>query len=199
MVAVPWNKLYKASYIKNNNIRFPNVKWDDLHFNLEILKNINRVYISSNAGYHFFRSRQGSETTLVFDGFLYSKRKEQFEHILSVYDYWKVQDSVIMGVVFGYYASRLIQCIQEIAISPAKDKKQKIKIILADELSKRAFRSAKYESGLLRIASIPARLGNATMCILVGKSMGFVKRHMSSTFNKLKSHSVNKAVEAKAN
>ena len=33
MMAVPWNKLYKADYILDNNLRFPELKWDDLHFN----------------------------------------------------------------------------------------------------------------------------------------------------------------------
>ena len=45
---------------------------------------INRVAVSSSSGYHFFRSRAGSETTTVFDGMLYKKRKEQFEHILNM-------------------------------------------------------------------------------------------------------------------
>ena len=75
MWAVPWNKLYRASYIKTYNLFFPNVKWDDLHFNMECLKNINSFAVINNTGYRFFRSRPGSESTIVFDEVLYKKRK----------------------------------------------------------------------------------------------------------------------------
>ena len=34
MMAVPWNKLYQSKYIKDKNLRFPNLKWDDLHLSL---------------------------------------------------------------------------------------------------------------------------------------------------------------------
>lgn len=73
MMAVPWNKLYKADYILDNNLRFPELKWDDLHFNMEVIMDIDKVAICSNAGYHFFRSRPGSETTTVFDSMLYKE------------------------------------------------------------------------------------------------------------------------------
>lgn len=54
------------------------MKWDDLHFNMEVIMDIESVAISSSSGYHFFRSRQGSETTTVFDGLLYQKEKSSF-------------------------------------------------------------------------------------------------------------------------
>ena len=193
MMAVPWNKLYKADYIKNNNIVFPNLKWDDLHFNMDVIMDIERVAISTSSGYHFFRSRQGSETTTVFDGMLYKKRKEQFEHILKVYNHWNVQDKDILSVIYGYYAARLVQCVQEISISNSADKRNKIKEILDDKLSYRAIQNGNINSSLLSIAATPMRLKNVTLCILVGRLMGAVKNHMASFFYKLKSMSVNKA------
>lgn len=122
MLAVPWNKLYRADYIRNKHLMFPNLKWDDLHFNMEVIMDIEKVAISSSSGYHFFRSRQGSESTKVFDSMLYKKRKEQFEHILRVYKYWEINDVHIMSVIYGYYSSRLLQCVQEIAISNNENK-----------------------------------------------------------------------------
>ena len=66
MMAVPWNKLYKADYILGNNLRFSRVKVDDLHFNMEVIMDIDKVAICSNAGYHFFRSRPGSRNYYSF-------------------------------------------------------------------------------------------------------------------------------------
>lgn len=196
MVAVPWNKLYRADYIKEKNLRFPNLKWDDLHFNMEVIKELDSFAVSPATGYHFFRSRAGSETTHVFDEMLYEKRTEQFKHILSVYKFWKIKDKEIYSTLYGYYASRLIQCIQEISISDKTMayRKNAIKNILDKELSKKAFAYGKIESKLLRISAIPARCNNVTISFWVGKIIGFVKLHFSTVFYYLKSTSVNNAI-----
>ncbi|MGG7152308.1 glycosyltransferase family 2 protein [Clostridium neonatale] len=197
MMAVPWNKLYRTDYIIEKGILFPNLKWDDLHFNMEIIKDISSVAISKNSGYHFFRSREGSETTTVFDGLLYEKRREQFEHIMDIYKYWgKERDDDILSKLYGYYASRLVQCIQEISISNKsnKEKRKLINEIINDKFNYRAIKYGEIDSKLLKIAVLPARIKNVTLCIIVGKGIGFVKVNMSELFYRLKSIEVNKAV-----
>lgn len=193
MMAVPWNKLYRADYIRENKILFPSLKWDDLHFNMEVIMDIDSVAISSSSGYHFFRSRQGSETTTVFDGMLYQKRKEQFEHILKVYKHWKVRDPKVLSVIYGYFAARLVQCVQEISISNSQDKKKLVQEIFDDPVSRKALKVGKIDSKLLQIAAMPMRHYNVTGSIMMGNMIGFVKLHMASVFYKLKSVSVNKA------
>lgn len=197
MMAVPWNKLYKASYLKEHQLFFPNIKWDDLHFNMEVIMDVEKVAICSDAGYHFFRSRPGSETTTVFDSMLYQKRKEQFAHILKVYEHWKVEDKEVLSTIYGYYAARLVQCVQEIAISDSPDKKQLIREILEDSISKKALKDGKIDSGLLAIAAIPMRRGNIRASLAMGKLVGFVKLRFATVFYYLKSVSVNKAKESK--
>jgi glycosyltransferase involved in cell wall biosynthesis len=193
MMAVPWNKLYKAEYIREKGLLFPDLKWDDLHFNMEVIMDIERVAISSSSGYHFFRSRQGSETTTVFDNMLYQKRREQFEHILKVYKHWDIKDKEIISTIYGYYAARLVQCVQEIATSNSKEKNKFIQNILNDELNYKTIKSGKINSRLLSIAAIPIKSKSVIGCIVVGNIMGFVKKNMASTYYKLKSISVNKA------
>ncbi len=193
MMAVPWNKLYKADYIKQNSLFFPDLKWDDLHFNMEVIMDIERVAISSSSGYHFFRSRQGSETTTVFDGLLYKKRKEQFQHILKVYKHWKIDDEKIMSVIYGYYASRLVQCVQEVSASNLPTKRKSIAEILDDNLSCIALQKGKISSNLLNIAAWPLKHHWILGCILMGKVVGFIKNKLADVFYFLKSKSVNKA------
>ncbi len=193
MMAVPWNKLYEAEYIHSHNLFFPDLKWDDLHFNMDVIMDIESVAISSTYGYHFFRSREGSETTTVFDNMLYRKRREQFDHILNVYKHWNIKDEKILSVIYGYYAARLVQCVQEIAISSDKDKKGLIKRILLDPLNITALKQGVISSKYLAIAAIPLRMRNITGSIFMGETIGFVKTHMSTLFNRLKSESVNKA------
>ena len=193
MMAVPWNKLYRASFIEEHNLRFPNLKWDYLHFNMDVIMDIEKVAISSSTGYHFFRSRPGSETTTVFDGMLYKKRKEQFEHVLKVYKHWGIKDREICSTIYGYYAARLVQCVQEASMSESDKKEDIIRDILNDSLSEKALRVGRVDSKPLAIAIRPMRNKNVKGCILVGKLMGFVKNNMASLFHKVKSTSVNKA------
>ena len=196
MMAVPWNKMYRADYIRENGLRFPETKWDDLHFNMEVIMDIERVAISPSVGYHFFRSRPGSETTSVFDKMLYEKRKAQFRHIMKVYRHWDVRDPEITSVIYGYYAARLVQCVQEIAISSGDDREEQIREILEDRLTRRAFRLGKIDSRMLRAAALPMRYGSVKGSILMGKSIGYVKTNYASLFYKLKSLAVNKAVSS---
>ena len=195
MMAVPWNKLYRAEYIKENHLEFPDLKWDDLHFNMEVIMDIESVAISSSSGYHFFRSRQGSETTYVFDHLLYQKRREQFEHILKVYRHWKIHDKEIQSVIYGYYAARLVQCVEEIAVSQNTEKRKMISDILHDDLNQRALNRGKINSKLLSIAAIPMKMQWTQGCIWIGKGIGGVKKNMPTLYNTLKSKSVNKGQE----
>ena len=193
MLAVPWNKLYKADYIKQKSLFFPDLKWDDLHFNMEVIMDIESVAISSSSGYHFFRSRQGSETTTVFDVLLYQKRKEQFQHILKVYKHWQIDDEKIMSVIYGYYASRLVQCVQEVSASNLTTKRKSIAEILDDNLSYIALQKGKISSNLLNIAAWPLKCHWISGCILMGKVVSLVKNKLADVFYFLKSKSVNKA------
>lgn len=199
MVAVSWNKLYRSDYILENNLKFPNLKWDDLHFNLEAIKDISSIAIAQSSGYHFFRSRPGSETTKVFDGTLYERRKEQFGHILDVYHYWGIKDSKIMSVIYGYYAGRLVQCIQEVASSNIKDKREYISEILEDKLTVEAVSRGKIPSKILRISSYPLKIENVTMCLIMGKTISFVKNNLTGYFYYLKAKSVNKIKKREGN
>lgn len=192
MIAVPWNKLYESHFIKSRHLEFPNLKWDDLHFNLEVLKNIDNVTIISNQGYHFLRSRPGSETTTVFDGQLYRRRKEQFEHIQRIYQYWNLNNSTAKKVIYGYYEARLVQCIQEISLSSAKNKRELVSKIIRDPLTQRALREGEIGSELLELAVKPMKMGNVSLCILTGKLIGFVKVKMAYFFYQLKSRFVSK-------
>ena len=193
MMAVPWNKLYRRDYIEKYNLRFPNIKWDDLHFNMEVIMDIENVAICESNKYHFFRSRLGSETTQVFDGMLYMKRKEQFSHILKVYQHWNVVNCDIMKHIYGYYASRLVQCVQEISCSNVTDKRSKIKEILYDDLAQKAINDGYVDSLVFKVLLQPMKIKSVEICLLMGWSMGLVKRNMASVYYKMKAICVNKA------
>ena len=88
LLYTPWNKLYLASFIKDNDIRFPDMHWDDFTFNLQVIKNVSRVTVTDKAYYHFLRKRSDSESE-KYNRELYSEREEENKKIRSLYDCWK--------------------------------------------------------------------------------------------------------------
>ncbi|MCT3584276.1 MULTISPECIES: glycosyltransferase family 2 protein [Levilactobacillus] len=189
LIAVPWNKLYLVSYLKAHNLKFPNVKWDDLHFNMEVIRDISRVSVIDNTDYQFLRSRPGSETTTVFNKSLIDIRKQQFEHVLDVYSYWQNVTEESWGAIYYYYASRLVQCIQELTSSPNlswSEKKKITKRIINDDLSRQAISSAVGASKLMSLCFIPMRLQLVNLTMIMGSFISFFKNNMSGLFYQLK-------------
>ena len=62
LLYTPWNKLFDSCYIMENNLRFPTTFWDDFPFNVSVVRNIERVTVTSKQYYHFIRKRAESET-----------------------------------------------------------------------------------------------------------------------------------------
>jgi glycosyltransferase involved in cell wall biosynthesis len=188
-LAVPWNKLYLASYIKNKKLKFPKIRWDDLHFNLEVVKKISKVGIIENTDYQFLRTRPGSETTKVFDKELFEKRKEQFKHVLSVYSYWFDGYSNISGQVYYYFASRCFQIIQE-TIGDKNlnyiEKKNYTAKILNDSLVRKSLERENSSKGIMKFVLYFMKKRYITLLFIVSSLVSFLKNKFAMIFYKLR-------------
>lgn len=196
-LSLPFSKLYLADTIKKKKLQFPKTMWDDTHFNMDFLMDVESVVFVPGSPYHYFRSRPGSETSVVFDvDKLYNKRKEHFDHICRLYKHWEIQDRQSLVSIYTYYIERILQCIQEIAINPklsAIEKKKKISEILKDEQTKKGAKIAKPDSFIMNVAVFPIRTGSVFLCYMEGKVIGFLKTHKANLFYKIRSKIVHKA------
>lgn len=189
LIAVPWNKLYLTKFLKNNNLQFPNVKWDDLHFNMEVIRTIEKVEVIDYNGYHFFRTRPGSETTTVFDSSLYNKRREQFTHVLSVFQHWNMLEAECMGVIYYYYASRLVQVIQGIVANDSlsfKKKRVLVKQVLDDDLTVQSLKTAKANSKVFAMFFFPMRNKWYDISIVMGQLVYFLQNKFYPQFQQFR-------------
>lgn len=194
LLSLPWNKLYKTAIIKNENIRFPDTKWDDHHFNMDYLMNVKKVVISDIAKYHWYRSRKGSETMINYnDPNMFEKRKEHFNHILKLYSYWNQDDKKSIDAISCYYVGRIVQCIQELVDNEKMDKKEirnKIKKIISDKETQKALKKAKGLSFKFKILSIPLKIKNTTLSIFEGKFLNLIRNKLPILFIKMKEKEV---------
>lgn len=65
LLYTPWNKLYESKYILENNLRFPTTLWDDFPFNISIVRNVERVTVTSKQYYHFCAPVQNLRPQLI--------------------------------------------------------------------------------------------------------------------------------------
>ncbi|MBZ6001565.1 glycosyltransferase family 2 protein [Leuconostoc gelidum] len=189
MLAVPWNKLYSREHILERQLEFPSVKWDDLHFNLEAVKEIERVVVIDNDDYQFLRTRPGSETTKVFDKSLFEKRKQQFEHVLEIFDYWHLNNDLTDKALNYYFASRVFQVVQEISDNGSftyKTKMQLIQKIANDELVETVLSGENDGSALVNMALIPLRHKKILLSLWCGKCVSFAKNRFSKSFSDMR-------------
>ena len=195
LFGLPWNKLFRRDVVLKENIRFPDAKWDDTHFNLDYLMNVKRVVVSSMAKYHWYRSRPGAETMIIYsDVNMFKTRLAHYEHILQLYRHWGMEnDYQSRDAIDSYFVGRVFQCIQELADNQdlgGRQKRERTAKILNNKIVRDALENAKSLSPKLRILVWPMRINNITLCLLYGRMIGVVRKYFKTIFIRLKEKEV---------
>lgn len=189
LLYTPWNKLYSAEYIRKYNLYFPQTFWDDFPFNLSVVKDVERVGVTSKKYYHFIRKRAESETA-KYRSDMYEKREEEADWMEDLYKYWGVSSKEITEFLSRRYIERIIGCIENVTNKncslSAKEKKAEIKKIIKTKRVRKALRRAKPNSDYMKIMLIPIKLRSVRLTYLEGKVISFVKRHSTKIFAELK-------------
>ena len=188
----PWNKLYKLSYIYQNNITFPNTYRDDFPFVLNVIKDIENVTYVTKHYYNFIRKRTESETQKYVSN-LYEKREEEHEEMMKLYKYWKLDnDSNSIEMISRRYIDRIIECIVNLFNGECKltsiEKKQKIKLYLNTDNFNKSIILAKPKNLYLRIIYLILKFKNIEICYIMSQFINFVKRKNIKFFSVLKAN-----------
>lgn len=189
LLYTPWNKLYLSSYILDNKLYFPQTFWDDFPFNLSIVRDIERVTVTSKKYYHFIRKRSESETA-KYRSDMYEKREEEHGWLEEMFAYWGINSPEAEEFLSRRYIERIIGCIENVTnknctLSPA-EKKAEIKKMISSERARKAVRAAKPNSKYMKIMLMPIKWNNTGLTYLEGKVISKVKSGYTKTFAKLK-------------
>ena len=188
----PWNKLYKLSYLKNNNITFPITYRDDFPFVLNVIKDIENVTFTKSLYYNFIRKRADSETQ-KFVSNLYEKREEEHKLMLELYKYWNLLDDAnSFEMISRRYIDRLIECMVNLFNKEArlnkKEKKDKISEYLNNNNVDNCIKKAKPQKLYLKIMYLPIRSKSVKLCYIMSKFICFIKGKNIKLFSKLKTN-----------
>ena len=191
LLYTPWNKLYLAEYIKQNHLYFPQTFWDDFPFNLSVIRDVERVCVTSKKYYHFIRKRAESETA-KYRSDMYEKREEEHDWMLDLYKHWGIDDRNSQEMLARRYIERIIGCIENVTnpsctLSP-KERKAEIRKMITSERAVSACRLASPRSKYMRLMLIPVKWKNSTLTYWEGKMISRVKTKHTKTFAKLKAN-----------
>lgn len=189
LLYTPWNKLFNAQYIRENKLYFPNTFWDDFPFNVSIVKDVERVVVTENKYYHFIRKRAESETA-KYRSDMYDKREEEKQWMIDLYKHWDVSSPEVDEFIARRYIERVIGCIENVTnkncqLSPA-EKKAEIKKMISTEYAKWAAKTARPDSGYMKIMLLPIKWHNVTLTYWEGLVISRVKSSNTEMFAKLK-------------
>ncbi|NLL63290.1 MAG: glycosyltransferase family 2 protein [Ruminococcaceae bacterium] len=191
LLYTPWNKLYCADYIRDNKLYYPQTFWDDFPFNLSVVKDIERVGVTSKKYYHFIRKRAESETA-KYRPDMYDKREEEAGWMEELYKYWKVDSSEIQEFLARRYIERVVGCIENITNKNCtlsrKEKMEEIKKIISTPRAQRASRIAEPNSIMMKIILFPIKHRFTVLTYLESCVISKVKSSNTKVFATLKAN-----------
>lgn len=191
LLYAPWNKLYRRSYLLEKEIVFPETFWDDLPFNLDVIRDIEKVGCLDGQYYHFLRARQESENA-KYRADMFDKREEEHFWIVELYRYWRLDDVGVQEFISRRYSERLIGCIENVTNKNCtlskREKKEIISKMIKTDHAVDAFSKARPRSFMMRVMLVPLKMQNTTLTMAQSRLISWVKRKNTKLFAWLKAN-----------
>ena len=191
LLYTPWNKLFRASYLREHGIEFPDVWWDDLPFNLAVLRDVERVALMEDAFYHFLRARSESENTKYRAG-TFEKREEEDRWMRELYEHWGVRSEESQEFLARRHVERVVGCIETLTCAACplstKEKKAEVARICAAPSVRSAVAAARPRSAMMRLMLAPIRRNAPGAMYAESCFISWVKRNFVGVFAYLKAH-----------
>lgn len=189
LLYTPWNKLWLRSYIEERGLRFPQTFWDDFPFVLSVIRDAERVVVTSKAYYHFIRKRAESETA-AYRPEMYEKREEEHGWMQDLYAHWGVDTPESREFLARRYIERFIGCLENLTNKSCtlskKEVKEKIKEMLANPRVDEALTLARPHSRMMKLMLLPVRRKSVWLTYREAKTISFVKSRNTRIFAALK-------------
>lgn len=191
LLYTPWNKLFLASYIKDNKLYFPQTFWDDFPFNLSVVRDIEKVAVTSEKYYHFIRKREESETAR-YRSDMYEKREEEDGWMKDLYAYWNVSSPESKEFLDRRYIERLVGCVENLTNKNCdlsrRAKLKEIRQYITTPRAREAVKNAQPRSSYMKVMLIPFKLRSTLLTYLESNVISYVKSGNTKLFATLKAH-----------
>lgn len=191
LLYAPWNKLYRREYLKEHNLKFPTTFWDDLPFNLDVMRDVKHVGCLDGHYYHFLRARAESENT-KYRPDMYEKREEEHRWMKDLYRYWGIDTPEVREFLARRYAERLVGCIENVTnrnctLSHA-EKHDEIRKMISTPQAREALKLARPRTKMMGIVLAPLRMGSVHLTMAESSFISWVRQNSTNVFARLKAN-----------
>ena len=158
-------------------------------FNLSVVRDVERVGVTSKKYYHFIRQRAESETA-KYRSDMYEKREEENEWMRELYEHWGIMTPEIEEFLSRRYIERIVGCVENVTNKnctlPAGEKKVQIRKMINDPKARAAVSAAVPKSKYMKLMLIPIKMKSTALTYLEGKVISSVKSGNQSFSQSLK-------------
>lgn len=183
-----WNKIYLTEIIRKNDLKFPNYNFaEDMYFNMEYLKHVNKFCNSSACFYHYIKERKES-LTQKFNEKLFEIRVKEFYEFNEYFENNGFLREEYIEFSSRRFIERVLGCVENVCACNMKrqNKKGKIKMMINNKTVRYTLKKAKPHSIKVRVMLVPLRLKNVTLTCFMGEIISFIRKSNPSLFNSLK-------------
>ncbi len=189
LLYTPWNKLFRADYILENGLYFPQTFWDDFPFVLSVIRDVEKVVVTEKKYYHFIRQREESETAKYREG-MFEKRLEEDEWMSDLYAHWGIMNADVSEFLDRRHIERLFGCLENVMNKSCTlhffGKCKAIHTMLKHPRTVESVQGSSPRSKYMSVMMIPVRWGLVLPVYIEGRVIAWVKSNNTKVFAQLK-------------
>ncbi len=188
MLGYPWNKCYKTSVVKENGVRFQDIKHvEDILFNCDFLDYVNSLTVINDVLYHYRNQGQPRLTGGAIDDY-FELQKIRVKRIYDQQQKWKSCDFEVLGILSKeYFRSFQSAMVRQLEAGAKCDdilawcKKQQ-----ETEAYKELRKYLPNDSKIIKFLYKPLAEGMFGTALTRARLMGYTKHHFPGLFNRAK-------------
>lgn len=191
VLSFSWNKLYDASIIKNNLVKFPDIMHsEDYFFVLEFMQYVNKLATVKHAYYHYIKRECMTLTNQAYHKDFLELMKNRFStqvEILKkfgVYDY-ETKKNACSEHIKNIFLALENECAKQSNLT-GKQRRANIRKLIAEPYTIEAIENSEDASKVIAILNKLIRTKNAYIIDLSAKLIYFMKNKMSKVYHKMK-------------
>ncbi len=188
MLGYPWNKCYKASLLKEHNIRFQKIKHvEDILFNCDVLDYAGSLTILNDVLYHYRNQGQARLTGGEIDDY-FELQKTRVKRIFDQQQKWKTCDFEALGILSKeYFRSFQSAMVRQLELGAKTDEilewcKKEAQTPIYQELRK----YLPDDSRTIKLLYRPITEGMFGTALRRARLMEYTKHYFPGVFNRAK-------------
>ncbi len=184
----PWNKLYSLAYLREHNVRFPAVRFnEDILFNIDAFMDLERCTILDITPYHYAK-RVNASTTSRFIPTYFADIMLKIDGLYRQLQYWDMLTEEALTLVAALYSRYVFSALERNLDKRMGMNRKARKAFFDAELKTERYANLCTYLGGGGVSGVMAKAfkaKNRFLCLTIAAAINFIKKHLPQVFEKL--------------